>query len=259
MARTDRDSWDLASSVGATATMVAASRAMARPTRPADQRPVRRAPGRAVGLDFFTKVVDGDIESTGDDPLFEPSNRCATGSRSAPGSSTTSSPTPGRPGSAGRHPGRRPGHPRLPAGVAGRHGVFEIDQPEVIEFKTGCSPTWARSPPRTAATVAAGPARRLAVGAADGRFRPGGSRPPGSPRACWSICRPRRRTGCSTRSPRSARRVAGLATEHMGRQGGSTGDWAKELSARAARAVRPATSTSTSCSTAVHAPRRAII
>ena len=44
MARTDDDSWDLASSVGATATMVAAQRVLATP-RGADRRPVRRATG----------------------------------------------------------------------------------------------------------------------------------------------------------------------------------------------------------------------
>ncbi len=43
MARTHDDSWDLASSVGATATMIAAGRAMATkdPRAPTDQRSVR--------------------------------------------------------------------------------------------------------------------------------------------------------------------------------------------------------------------------
>jgi methyltransferase (TIGR00027 family) len=62
MTRTDQDSWDLASSVGATATMVAAARAVAS----ADPRAIINDPFaaplvRAVGLDFFTRVVDGEV------------------------------------------------------------------------------------------------------------------------------------------------------------------------------------------------------
>jgi methyltransferase (TIGR00027 family) len=62
MARTDSDSWDLASSVGATATMVAAARALAsRETNPIINDPFAAPLVRAVGLDFFTRLVDGDI------------------------------------------------------------------------------------------------------------------------------------------------------------------------------------------------------
>ena len=51
MARTDDDTWDLASSVGATATMVAASRAMASKTeRPLIDDPFAEPLVRAVGL-----------------------------------------------------------------------------------------------------------------------------------------------------------------------------------------------------------------
>src|ERR1700761_117657 len=62
MTRTDQDSWDLASSVGATATMVAAARAVAS----ADPRAIINDPFaaplvRAVGLEFFTRLVDGDV------------------------------------------------------------------------------------------------------------------------------------------------------------------------------------------------------
>jgi methyltransferase (TIGR00027 family) len=62
MSRTDADSWDLASSVGATATMVAAARALA--SREADRLiddPYAAALVRAVGVDFFTRLVDGEI------------------------------------------------------------------------------------------------------------------------------------------------------------------------------------------------------
>ncbi|MGV0782125.1 SAM-dependent methyltransferase [Mycolicibacterium sp. XJ775] len=67
MARSDADSWDLASSVGATATMVAAARAMAS----AEPDPLINDPYaadlvRAVGVEFFTKLVDGEIDLDGE-------------------------------------------------------------------------------------------------------------------------------------------------------------------------------------------------
>ncbi|ORB66835.1 SAM-dependent methyltransferase [Mycolicibacterium tusciae] len=61
--RTDGDSWDLASSVGTTATMVAAARAVAsRDADPLFDDPYAAALVRAVGLDFFTKLADGEVE-----------------------------------------------------------------------------------------------------------------------------------------------------------------------------------------------------
>ncbi len=63
MARTDRDSWDLASSVGATATMVAAARAAAsRRPNPVIDDPFAEPLVRAVGLNLFTKVASGDLD-----------------------------------------------------------------------------------------------------------------------------------------------------------------------------------------------------
>jgi methyltransferase (TIGR00027 family) len=63
MARTDRDSWDLASSVGATATMVAAARAAAsRRPDPVIDDPFAEPLVRAVGLSLFTKVATGDLD-----------------------------------------------------------------------------------------------------------------------------------------------------------------------------------------------------
>ena len=63
MARSDTDSWDLASSVGATATMVAAARARAtEDPDPIINDPFAASLVRAVGIDFFTRVVDGDID-----------------------------------------------------------------------------------------------------------------------------------------------------------------------------------------------------
>ena len=79
--------------------------------------------------------------------------------------------------------------------------VFEIDQPQVIEFKTatiaalGAEPTAeVRAVRSTCATIGR---RRCARPAST----PGGP-PPGPPRACWASCRPRPRTGCWTTSPR---------------------------------------------------------
>ncbi|MDQ2626685.1 MAG: class I SAM-dependent methyltransferase [Actinomycetota bacterium] len=72
MTRTDSDSWDLASSVGATATMVAAQRALA--TDGPDKLindPFAAPLVRAVGIDFFTRLIDGDVTlPEGDD--FDP-------------------------------------------------------------------------------------------------------------------------------------------------------------------------------------------
>jgi methyltransferase (TIGR00027 family) len=63
MARTHDDSWDLASSVGATATMIAAGRAMAtKDPRGLINDPFAEPLVRAVGLDFFVKMIDGSID-----------------------------------------------------------------------------------------------------------------------------------------------------------------------------------------------------
>ena len=62
MARTDNDTWDLASSVGATATMVAAARAVAsRADRPVINDPFAEPLVRAVGADFFTDLATGEL------------------------------------------------------------------------------------------------------------------------------------------------------------------------------------------------------
>jgi methyltransferase (TIGR00027 family) len=64
-ARFDGDTWDLASSVGATATMVAAARALAtEETDPIINDPFAAPLVRAVGLDFFRRLVDGEIVAT---------------------------------------------------------------------------------------------------------------------------------------------------------------------------------------------------
>ena len=62
MTRTEQDTWDLASSVGATATMVAAARALASAEpNPIIDDPFAAPLVRAVGLNFFVRLVDGDV------------------------------------------------------------------------------------------------------------------------------------------------------------------------------------------------------
>ena len=62
MARTDDDTWDLASSVGATATLVAAARALAsRQDDPLIEDPFAEPLVRAVGIDAFSRALDGEF------------------------------------------------------------------------------------------------------------------------------------------------------------------------------------------------------
>ena len=62
MARTDNDTWDLASSVGATATGVAVGRALAsRCAKPLINDPFAEPLVRAVGVDFFTRLASGEL------------------------------------------------------------------------------------------------------------------------------------------------------------------------------------------------------
>lgn len=72
MTRTDNDTWDLASSVGATATAVAASRAVASQGPNALLADPWADPlVRAVGIEHFVKLLDGDDEvANEDDPLL---------------------------------------------------------------------------------------------------------------------------------------------------------------------------------------------
>jgi methyltransferase (TIGR00027 family) len=63
MARSENDSWDLASSVGTTATMVAVGRALAsrQPDALIDD-PFAAPLVRAVGIEFFNRLLDGELE-----------------------------------------------------------------------------------------------------------------------------------------------------------------------------------------------------
>ncbi|UMB69432.1 class I SAM-dependent methyltransferase [Mycobacterium paraterrae] len=153
MARSDKDTWDLASSVGATATAVAASRAMASQNPDALLNdPFADPLVRAVGIDTFVKLIDGEIDH-GDDPLL---NRRAMNEQiavrtryfdefflraSESGIRQAVILASGLDTRAYRLP--------WPAGTQ----VFEIDQPQVIAFKT-----------RTLAGLGAEPtAQRIAV------------------------------------------------------------------------------------------------
>ncbi len=67
MTRTDSDTWDLASSVGATATMVATARALAtKEAEPLIEDPYADPLVRAVGVEFFIKLLDGQIDLSGE-------------------------------------------------------------------------------------------------------------------------------------------------------------------------------------------------
>ncbi|HME78873.1 MAG TPA: class I SAM-dependent methyltransferase, partial [Mycobacterium sp.] len=70
MERTHDDTWDLATSVGATATMVAAARARAtNADAPLIDDPFAEPLVRAVGVDFFTRWATRELQPADvDDP-----------------------------------------------------------------------------------------------------------------------------------------------------------------------------------------------
>src|ERR1700722_19840589 len=148
MTRTDQDSWDLASSVGATATMVAAARAVAsNDANPIINDPFAAPLVRAVGLDFFRRVVDGELPETadgGERDLQLETDSIAVRTRFFDDFFLN----------AARDGIRQ--SVILAAGLAARAyrlawppggGVYEVDQPEVVEFKStamsslGAAPT----------------------------------------------------------------------------------------------------------------------
>ncbi|BBZ47351.1 putative S-adenosyl-L-methionine-dependent methyltransferase [Mycobacterium parmense] len=135
MARTDRDRWDLATSVGATATMVAAQRALASDESLIDD-PYAAPLVRAAGIDVYVRLVNGEIP-VGPDTEFDPLRMaqgmaCRTRFYDQFFLDATRSGIPqavilasGLDARAYRLP--------WPAGTV----VYEVDMPEVIEFKTG--------------------------------------------------------------------------------------------------------------------------
>jgi methyltransferase (TIGR00027 family) len=137
MARTDRDSWDLASSVGATATMVAAARAAAsRRPDPVINDPFAEPLVRAVGLELFTKVASGELDFDDVDDgagfprmvdTFAARARFYDDYFAAAGSAGVRQVVIVASGLDAR-----PYRLSWPTGTT----LYEIDQPEVIEFKT---------------------------------------------------------------------------------------------------------------------------
>jgi methyltransferase (TIGR00027 family) len=139
MARTDDDTWDLASSVGATATMVAAARAGAtRSERPLIDDPFAEPLVRAVGVDVLTRLATGDL------PVADLGTDATVGMERMADNmavrtvffddfflgATAAGITQAVILAAGLD--SRAYRLDWPAGTV----VFEIDQPDVIEFKT---------------------------------------------------------------------------------------------------------------------------
>jgi methyltransferase (TIGR00027 family) len=149
--RADSDSWDLASSVGATATMVAAARALAsREPNAIIDDPFAEPLVRAVGMDFFNRLVDGEFgrsDADGGDAVRLMTNALAVRTRffddfflqaTEAGIRQAVILASGLDARAYRLP--------WPADTV----VYEIDQPKVIEFKNatmasiGAAPTATR-------------------------------------------------------------------------------------------------------------------
>jgi methyltransferase (TIGR00027 family) len=157
MTRTEDDTWDLASSVGATATMVAAARAQATSSpNPLINDPFARPLVEAVGIDVFTRLARGELSAADidDDP--------AHGARRMPDSMAARTKffddffleatgagirqavilASGLDSRAYRLP--------WPNGTV----VYEIDQPQVIEFKTATLAGLGAEPTANRKTVA---------------------------------------------------------------------------------------------------------
>jgi methyltransferase (TIGR00027 family) len=146
MARSDSDSWDLATSVGATATMVAAYRAVATRRGVIDD-PFAEPLVRAVGMDVFTQMAGGTAVFADENVqhFFDAmtdgfaarthyfDNYCADAART--GIRQVAVVASGL--------DSRPYRLSWPTGTT----LYEIDQPEVIEFKAqtlarlGAAPT----------------------------------------------------------------------------------------------------------------------
>ena len=153
MARTGDDSWDLASSVGATATLVAAGRAVASTDpRGLINDPFAAPLVRAVGIDFFTRMLDGQMDLS-QFPNSSPERAQAMIDAMAVRTKyfddyLTDSTAAGVRQAVILASGLDSRAFRLPwpAGTV----VYELDQPDVVEFKTrtlagiGAQPTATR-------------------------------------------------------------------------------------------------------------------
>ncbi|MDI3314710.1 MAG: class I SAM-dependent methyltransferase [Mycobacterium sp.] len=150
MPRTDNDTWDLATSVGATATGVAVGRALAsRGPNPLINDPFAEPLVRAVGVDFFTRLVTGELDPAEVDDggawgMARMGEMMAARTRYFDDFFTAATASGIRQAvilASGLD--ARAYRLAWPAGTT----VYEIDQPQVIEFKTrtlaqlGASPT----------------------------------------------------------------------------------------------------------------------
>jgi methyltransferase (TIGR00027 family) len=157
VSRTHDDNWDLASSVGVTATMVAAGRAMAtKDPRGLINDPFAEPLVRAVGVDLFTKLMDGEldlaaIENASPARMQAMADGMAVRTKyfddyfiDAVGAGVRQAVilASGLDARAYRLP--------WPAGTV----VYEIDQPQVIEFKTTTLAGLGAEPTATRRTVA---------------------------------------------------------------------------------------------------------
>ena len=150
MARTEGDTWDLSNGVGATATGVAVGRALStRAPNALINDPFAEPLVRAVGVDFFTRIASGEldpalVDDNGDFGMQRMGHMMAVRTRffddffsaaANAGIRQVVILASGLDARAYRLP--------WPAGTT----VFEIDQPQVIEFKTatlaglGATPT----------------------------------------------------------------------------------------------------------------------
>jgi methyltransferase (TIGR00027 family) len=150
MARTDGDTWDLSNGVGATATSVAVGRALgSRGPNALINDPFAEPLVRAVGVDFFTRIASGEldpalVDDNGDFGMKRMSDMMGVRTRffddyfiaaTEEGIRQAVILASGLDARAYRLP--------WPAGTT----VFEIDQSQVIEFKTatlaelGATPT----------------------------------------------------------------------------------------------------------------------
>jgi methyltransferase (TIGR00027 family) len=156
MTRTDQDTWDLASSVGATATMVAAARALAS----AESRPIINDPFaaplvRGVGLNFFIRLVDGEVKASkthedADRDLQLETDSIAVRTRFFDDFFLNAARDGVRQAvilAAGLD--ARPYRLSWPSGSV----VYEVDQPKVIEFKSAMMSTLGAAPAADRRTV----------------------------------------------------------------------------------------------------------
>jgi methyltransferase (TIGR00027 family) len=149
--RAEGDSWDLASSVGTTATIVAVGRALAsRGPEPLLDDRFAEPLVRAVGHDFFTRLLDGDItlDSAGSSLSLQPRREQSAVRTRFYDDFLIQATVEGARQVVILASGLDARAYRLawPAGTL----LFEIDQPEVIAFKTatlaslGAEPTTER-------------------------------------------------------------------------------------------------------------------